>query len=449
MGCAGVNILKHRSMRFDAATCHPVRAGHEPAVPAVPQVLDDLALRGGPTSAAVRALGRLVADGAAEGSLHLPGTYPHEQWQGSRIEGFVVAQGQAMDVAASAELRRLAAGMAAQQLRLGAVAPALRRPYEAALVGARAAAKQAVAVAAAAAAKAAESAAAEPGPADGQARGSSSAKDSSRTDKDKDKERQATAAAKAKAAEDEVAVTRAAMQAHAAAWTPAAAIPHAAVPADLRDSLTHMLMTHRGGLQQQVSEAGFLGLPGGRRVYSRLALSGLSPQALQQLLAGEAAAAEAAGDAARVDALRQAEAEAAAEACKERKAGEETNERTADEEVPAALQLRAFRALAGEPDLGSSLRYKKKMMLWTMPPPAPGAAAAASGAEAQPPQQTPQQAWITGGEEAGGVIGYCLMTFVIRNGLTALKTGATTYIAYVDNLVGLGRSRGVGGLSAG
>ena len=32
--------------------------------------------------------------GSASGSLHLPGTYPHDQWQGSRIEGFVIAQGQ-------------------------------------------------------------------------------------------------------------------------------------------------------------------------------------------------------------------------------------------------------------------------------------------------------------------------------------------------------------------
>ena len=28
------------------------------------------------------------------GSVHLPGSYPHDQWQGSRIEGFVISQGQ-------------------------------------------------------------------------------------------------------------------------------------------------------------------------------------------------------------------------------------------------------------------------------------------------------------------------------------------------------------------
>jgi hypothetical protein len=29
-------------------------------------------------------------------SVHIPGTYPHEQWQGSRLEGFVVARGEPM-----------------------------------------------------------------------------------------------------------------------------------------------------------------------------------------------------------------------------------------------------------------------------------------------------------------------------------------------------------------
>lgn len=60
-----------------------------------------------------------------------------------------------------------------------------------------------------------------------------------------------------------------------------------------------------------------------------------------------------------------------------------------------------MRALAGEPEVSTTLRYKKKMMLWTFPsPPAPNGAPAA---------QHP------------GVVGYSLMTFVIRNGLQALR----------------------------
>ncbi len=60
-----------------------------------------------------------------------------------------------------------------------------------------------------------------------------------------------------------------------------------------------------------------------------------------------------------------------------------------------------MRALAGEPEVSTTLRYKKKMMLWTFPSPSapPGAPAA----------QHP------------GVVGYSLMTFVIRNGLQALR----------------------------
>lgn len=59
--------------------------------------LDDLSLSGGVTSSALTQLNRLVSEGQAAGCMHLCGTYPHDQWQGSRLEGFVVAQGQAVN----------------------------------------------------------------------------------------------------------------------------------------------------------------------------------------------------------------------------------------------------------------------------------------------------------------------------------------------------------------
>lgn len=82
-----------------------------------------------PAGVAVEQLHALVADGGAAGAVHLPGTYPHAQWQGERIEGFVVAQGDAVSEAASERLRSLRGAMEAQVLPLEAVAPHLRTPY--------------------------------------------------------------------------------------------------------------------------------------------------------------------------------------------------------------------------------------------------------------------------------------------------------------------------------
>jgi hypothetical protein len=78
------------------------------------------------------------------------------------------------------------------------------------------------------------------------------------------------------------------------------------------------------------------------------------------------------------------------------------------------LQARLPRALLGGSSLGGALRYKKKMLMWRMP--------AAAGSQESP-----------GRDEEPGV-GYCMMTFVIRNGLAALKLGLQTYMGYVDNL---------------
>ena len=87
------------------------------------------------------------------------------------------------------------------------------------------------------------------------------------------------------------------------------------------------------------------------------------------------------------------------------------------------LQVRLVRALAGAPELSQTLRYKKKMTMWTLPSPSPAAAggpAAAAAAGAGPAQE--------------GEVGYCMMTFVIRNGLKALQLGQSTYMNYVGSL---------------
>lgn len=91
-----------------------------------------------------------------------------------------------------------------------------------------------------------------------------------------------------------------------------------------------------------------------------------------------------------------------------------------------------MRALAGAADVAASLRYKKKMMMWSLPAPAPSRAAQAppaAGADADM-----GVAGGAGGAAARGVMGYCMMTFVIRNGLKALSLGEGTYLGYVENL---------------
>jgi hypothetical protein len=75
-------------------------------------------------------------EGAASGCVHLPGTYPHDQWQGDRIEGFVVSRGQRYSGAEAAALVALAAPLRGAVVELGAVLPRLRCPYRDALAAA-------------------------------------------------------------------------------------------------------------------------------------------------------------------------------------------------------------------------------------------------------------------------------------------------------------------------
>ena len=74
--------------------------------------------------------------------------------------------------------------------------------------------------------------------------------------------------------------------------------------------------------------------------------------------------------------------------------------------------------LAGSPELSQTLRYKKKMMMWTLPQASTSSFAASPASESRLESE----------------VGYCMMTFVIRNGLSALGLGLPTYMNYVASL---------------
>ncbi len=224
------------------------------------QALDSLALKGGPTSEALKALGELVSGGEGgegSGSLHLPGSYPHDEWQGERIEGFVVAQGQELSEQEAARLRALRDAMAARRLSLGAVPQHLRRPYHSAL-------KQAL-----------HNAAANNNSNGSGANGAGNGKGSD-------------AAPGAGVARDKV---RGVLVEAAATWLPHTAVPYTAVQGPQRDKLVALLGSQEvlavAGGQGGAGQGGearqpYLELPDGRgRLYSRRAVEALGAQRLQ------------------------------------------------------------------------------------------------------------------------------------------------------------------------
>ncbi|GIL53591.1 hypothetical protein Vafri_9205 [Volvox africanus] len=343
------------------------------------QALDALALRGGPTGHAVRTLDELVAartgngEAAVGGCLRLAGTYPHDEWQGDRLEGFVVAAGQHLGPEEMHRLHSIRDALEAGRLPLTAVPEHLRRPYMYTLREAMAAPDTI------GSAKAAAVTASTAGVSD---------------------------------------AVRARLQAAAAAWVPQAALSYTSPLADVRDRLTELLASQPP--EGLVYGKPYMELPEGRgRLYSRVALGELGCKGLLELLAAELTAAAAVGAASGGGALERTRAlqEVVSEA-----------ESSADP-PPSMLLVRAMRALAGYSESAAILRYKKKMSMWSFPE--DSAAASADNGDGT-------AAAVNGGNSDvgnGGVVGYSLMTFVIRNGLPALRQGTTTYAAYVDNLV--------------
>ena len=69
--------------------------------------LSRISLAASTTSAALADM-QQICENFPEHSLRITGTYPHGAWQGSRIEGFVVAQGEPAADAVLADFRKLA-----------------------------------------------------------------------------------------------------------------------------------------------------------------------------------------------------------------------------------------------------------------------------------------------------------------------------------------------------
>jgi hypothetical protein len=79
------------------------------AAPNVRASLDELAVDGSTTAEAVARLDALAASGPH--ALRVPGTYPHAEWQGTRLEGFVVAQGDEISEAYASEMREIVSSL--------------------------------------------------------------------------------------------------------------------------------------------------------------------------------------------------------------------------------------------------------------------------------------------------------------------------------------------------
>lgn len=107
------------------------------------ELLDHLALSGCTTAQALQQLNALVyqqgssnpglgGSNIVNAGIHLPGTYPHDEWQGTRLEGFVISQGQEglSRPEAWQGLRDVRDKMARQVLNVTSLDESLRKPYE-------------------------------------------------------------------------------------------------------------------------------------------------------------------------------------------------------------------------------------------------------------------------------------------------------------------------------
>lgn len=90
------------------------------AAAAASHTLARLSLSAPTTHAALSEMQQLC-EKCSEHSIRITGTYPHEEWQGARIEGFVVAQGQATSDTVLGSFRTLSedSGRARNMLQRG------------------------------------------------------------------------------------------------------------------------------------------------------------------------------------------------------------------------------------------------------------------------------------------------------------------------------------------
>jgi len=394
-------------------------AGHSWAA-AARDSLDALAVRGGPTARALAALSAAANEGAADGCLHLPGTYPHDAWQGSRIEGFVVAQGQPVDGESLELLRQMRPALERSRIELKSVPEALQRPYQAMLEQPNASAATVQAA----------------------VRDACSSWYPGWTFRRVEGNEKATVvealAGRAPAAGPKLVLPGETLYARAALAD--------AKPRDLLALLQEAVAAEQEQQQQWPAQ----------RAQALAALSSQLADMVQN--GGEGAEdkdmlvdkARDTGEGAEEKDMPEDIARDAGEGVADKDVPKDMardggkgvadknvpedmardgGEGVADKNVPAkkarndgkdvlAARNSLLRALSGAPEPKLTLRYKKKMMLWTMPPPP------APQQQQQPPARDADL----------GVIGYCMMTFVIRNGLKALSLGRSTYHNYVTNL---------------
>jgi hypothetical protein len=90
--------------------------------------LDNLASSAVPTAEAIAALDATVSASVPDKVLRVPGTYPHEQWQGTRIEGFVVSQGPSINKTFAENIGNAASELEGQRINISRLEPPLVRP---------------------------------------------------------------------------------------------------------------------------------------------------------------------------------------------------------------------------------------------------------------------------------------------------------------------------------
>jgi hypothetical protein len=87
----------------------------------VRRCLDRVAKDASPTKEATGALDAVLVSCGGSESVRVRGSYPHHEWQGTRIEGFVVAQGDAVSPEYSQKLRDFAGDLGEQVLHVNDV----------------------------------------------------------------------------------------------------------------------------------------------------------------------------------------------------------------------------------------------------------------------------------------------------------------------------------------
>jgi hypothetical protein len=100
----------------------------EEAAKKVRMCLDRIASNAVPTAEAIAALDATVSSGLSDKVLRVHGTYPHDQWQGTRIEGFVVSQGPAINTQFAKNIGELAAALDGQRINIADFQPELVKP---------------------------------------------------------------------------------------------------------------------------------------------------------------------------------------------------------------------------------------------------------------------------------------------------------------------------------